>query len=260
MRGFITVLLLSGCSMAGAAEQPSIEVSAMSEIQVVPDEVILYLAAHTRDKHLSIAKRDNDEVTTAVMEVFPRYQIPDEDIKITDLDLTPDYGQFNSRSETPIAYDFVRSMRIRLTNFDHIEPLLSDVVQAGLNDVKRIHFRVSNQRKYQFEARKLAMTYAREKAVHLTELTNMKLGSPLRIEEGIESNWDAGGFGGTMVRMEADRPQGDQQQIQPEKTKLMLVALQKDKTKDEKSARILAAPGQITISAQVTVKFAMSPE
>ena len=128
MRGFITVLLLSGCSMAGAAEQPSIEVSAMSEIQVVPDEVILYLAAHTRDKHLSIAKRDNDEVTTAVMEVFPRYQIPDEDIKITDLDLTPDYGQFNSRSETPIAYDFVRSMRIRLTNFDHIEPLLSDVV------------------------------------------------------------------------------------------------------------------------------------
>ena len=89
MRGFITVLLLSGCSMAGAAEQPSIEVSAMSEIQVVPDEVILYLAAHTRDKHLSIAKRDNDEVTTAVMEVFPRYQIPDEDIKITDLDLTP---------------------------------------------------------------------------------------------------------------------------------------------------------------------------
>ena len=34
-----------------------------------------------------------------------------------------------------------------------------------------LHFRVGNQRKHQFEARKLAVTYAREKAEHLTELS-----------------------------------------------------------------------------------------
>lgn len=260
MRIWLAVLILLSCSIVEAAEQPSITVSAKSEIQVVPDEVVLYLSAHTRDKHLSIAKRDNDEITTAVMQVFPRYMIPAEDVKLTDLKVDPDYGQYDNRSETPLAYEFVRSIRVRLTNFKYIEPLISDVIEAGLNDVSRLHFRVSNQRKYQFEARKLAMTYAREKAVHLTELTNMKLGSPLRIEEGIESNWNAVGFGGAMVKMEQLQPQPDQKPAQPVEPKLMLVKLQKEKGKDEKTLQILSSPGQITISAEVTVEFAMSPE
>ncbi|QDT89114.1 SIMPL domain-containing protein [Gimesia algae] len=260
MKILLAALVLLSGSIVEAADQPSITVSAKSEIQVAPDEVVLYLSAHTRDKHLSIAKRDNDEITTAVMKVFPRYSIPDEDVKVTDLQVDPDYGKYDNRSETPLAYEFVRSIRVRLTNFKHIEPLISDVIEAGLNDISRLHFRVSNQRKYQFEARKLAMTYAREKAVHLTELTNMKLGSPLRIEEGIESNWNAGGFGGAMVRQEQSQPLPDQKPAQPVESKLMLVKLQKDKGQEEKTIQILSSPGQITISAEVTVEFAMSSE
>ncbi len=64
--------------------------------------------------------------------------------------------------------------------------------------MNRLHFRVSNQREHQFAARKQAVTYAREKAEHLTELTGMQLGSPIRIEEDVEHNWDAGGFGGSV--------------------------------------------------------------
>lgn len=259
MRLLMIVLTCICCSVLHAEEQPSIQVSAMSEIQVVPDEVVLLLSAHTRDKQLSIAKRDNDQITTAVMKLVPRYSIPDEDVQVSDLKIDPDYGQYDNRAEKPTAFEFIRSIRVRITDFNNLEPFLSDAIDAGLNDIRRLHFRVSNQRKYQFEARKLAMTYAREKAEHLTELTDMQLGAPLRIEEGIESNWDAGGFGG-FAGASLTQPPPEQKRMGPKKPKLMLVNLQKEANEDkEKTVRILSAPGQITISAKVTVVFAMKP-
>ena len=261
MRLLMIVLTFVYCSVSKAEEPRSIEVSAKSEIQVAPDEVVLYLAAHTRDKHLSIAKRDNDQITTAVMKLMSRYSIPDEDVQVSDLRIEPDYGQYDNRSVKPTAFEFIRSIRVRMTDFNNLEPFLSDAIDAGLNDIRRLHFRVSNQRKHQFEARKLAMTYAREKAEHLTELSDMQLGAPLRIEEGIESNWDAGGFGG-MACASLTKPHPEQKRLGPGKPKLMpkLMLVNFQKEENEKTVRILSSPGQITISAEVTVEFEMKPQ
>jgi uncharacterized protein YggE len=169
-------------------------------------------------------------------------------MKIADLGVSPDDGPYNNRRESPIAYDFSRSIEIRLTDFTSIEPFLADAFNVGLTHVDQIHFRVSNQRKHQFEARKLAILYAQEKAEHLTSLTGMKLGLPITIEEGVEHNWDAGGFGGAVgVLSTPVRPQ-----------KVILATFQEAEPK-VKSIDI-NTPGHIKITAEVTVTFEMASE
>ena len=166
-------------------------------------QVVLELGVQTKHKELLEAKAQNDVISADVLALTRKHEIPGPDVQLTDLDVSPDYGPYNRRQSTPVAYTFQRSIEIRLTDFGKIEPLLADAFDAGLSDVRQLHFRVSNQRQHQFEARKLAVTYAREKAEHLTELTGMKLGAPIRIEEDVEENWDARGFASMAI---ASRP------------------------------------------------------
>lgn len=66
-----------------------------------------------------------------------------------------------------------------------------------------LKLQVRDQRKHQVEARRLAVEYARDKAVHLAELNQMKLGAAVSITEDVEYNGDATGFG-TPARAAAD--------------------------------------------------------
>jgi uncharacterized protein YggE len=254
MRGFIFTLLALGSTALFAAEQRSIKVTAKSEIKAAPNEVVLQLAVHTQDKQLLVAKRDNDKIASAVLELASTHSISAADVKVTDLDVAPDYDRYGGRRTEPIAYHFTRSIEVRLTEFKKIDPFLADAFQAGLSHVTRLHFRVSNQQQHQFEARKLAVSYAREKAEHLTQLTGMKLGSPLRIEEYVERNWDAGGFGGGGFGASLPRSQGDR--IALRKPRITFANFQQ--AADQETADKLIAPGQIIITAEVTVEFEMS--
>ncbi|MCA9179459.1 MAG: SIMPL domain-containing protein [Planctomycetales bacterium] len=258
MRWLLTVAALA-CSTLASAEAPrSIKVTAMSEIKVPPDEVVLQLAVHTRDKQLVAAKRENDKIAAAILSLATKHEVPAADVKVTNLDVSPYYGEYGVRQPTPLAYDFTRSIEFRLAEFKKIEPLLSAAFDAGLSHVTGLQFRVSNQRHHQFEARKLAIAHAKEKAEHLTKLTGMKLGLPIRIEEDVEDNWDAGGFGGMMGgSMVSTQPKLDADEQASSQSVITFVALQQV-AKDDDHAAMLAAPGQIVISARVTVEFEMS--
>ena len=239
----------------------SITVSAKSEIKVPPDEVVLSLTVYTCDAKILAAKHQNDVISAAVLALAPKHSIPDKDVQITNYDVSLDYGRDDRRESKPIAYSFRRSIEVRLTDFTKIEPFLADAFDAGLTQVYDLTFPVSNQREHQFEARELAVTYAKEKAEHLTSLTGMVLGSPIRIEEDIEDNWRAGGMGG-MAR--SDAPSGKRNEcIASDKPRIVFASLQEVKEAHADpggSKDALIAPGQILIKAHVTVEFEMTPK
>ena len=254
MRLFLAFALIVSSTAVSAEELRSIKVTAKSETKVDPDEVVLQLAIYTQDKQLLTAKRENDKITAAILSLAPTHAIPVADVKVTNLDVAPDYGNYGHRESTPIAYDFTRSIEVRLSDFKKIEPFLSDAFDAGLSHITGLQFRVSNQRQHQFEARRLAVTFAKEKAEHLTELTGMKLGSPIRIEEDVEQNWEAGGFGGG-IGVGAVSPQKKNDGIAFKPGEFTFVAFQ---DAVENQTESLSAPGQILITAHVTIEFEMS--
>ncbi len=264
MKPLIIALLCSVCSLASAQMTRSIKVTAKSEIVVDPDEVVLGLEIRTSNKDLLVAKRDNDKITAAVLALVPKHSIPAENVEVARLDVSPYYGDYRNRQMKPVAYLFSRSIQIRLTEFTKIEPLLDEAFDAGLSGVSGLHFRVSNQRQHQFDARRLAVNYAREKAEHLTELTGMKLGLPIRIEEGVEHNPDAGGFGGfggggLGANLQKREPA---KQVAADERPFAFAAHQVTQPSNGNQAAesALFAPRRIVIDAHVTVEFSMSPK
>lgn len=252
MRVLCTLIIMLYSAVLFAEERSSIKVSAMSEIKVQPDEVVLQLAVHTRDKQLLTAKRENDKIAAAVLSLATTHSIPATNVMVTDLEASPDYGEYGRSQPNPSAYNFIRSIEVRLTDFKKIEPFLADAFDAGLSSVRQLQFRISNQRQHQIEARMLAVTYAKEKALHLTELTDMKLGPPLHIEEDVEHNWNAGGFGGSMGAVVPARAFSS---LASNQTRQRFVSFQQLK---EQASDALTAPGQIVITARVTIEFEMT--
>lgn len=257
MRVLLAFCVIFCSAVAVAEEKRSIKVSAMSEIKVVPDEVVLALEIRTRDKQLLVSKINNDKTTANVLSLAEAHSIPADDMKVTNLDLRPDFGEYGRRQIAAIAYDFTRSVEVRLTDFEKIEPFLSDAIHAGVSEVSSMHFRVGNQRKHQLEARKLAVEYAKEKAEHLTELTGMKLGTPIRIEEDVEENSDAGGMAGMGGMSSVIRVPEKVDGLASKQGTATFVSFQEAKDEEREE---LNAPGQIIIRANVTIEFEMLPK
>lgn len=253
MRLPIFLLCFFNCLSLFAEEQRFITVTAAGEVHVTPDEVVLELDVRTREKKLLEAKRKNDAVSHSLLKLLSDHQIPRASIKLDDLDVSPYFGEYGERQETPVAYDYSRSILVRLTEFDKIEPLLSDAFDAGITHVSRMQFRVSSQRKHQFEARRLAVANAREKAEHLTELAGMKLGTALQIEEHIEYNEAAADFFATAGVGDAPRPVA--KSVIPNRGSEYTFVVQHGDVNAESSQ--LNTPGQIAISAEVKIKFEM---
>jgi uncharacterized protein YggE len=170
------------------------------------------------------------------------------------MQVTPNYRSSSSFGReaggTPISYDFKRSVEMRLTDFDQLEPLLTLAFQAGLTNVAYLQFRVSNQREHQFKAREQAVHFAKEKAEHLVSLTNMKLGSPITIREDVEYNYRGGGFGGSAAFSNRDQPL--------QLKKYILASLDEATPSNKRPKSQLLAPGQVTLHATVKIVYEMT--
>jgi uncharacterized protein len=254
---FLALIVAVGATVAIGAEPPlrTIKVSAMREMEVVPDEVVLSLSISAEDEKSPItAKSENDKRTRAILDAVKSHGIEDKFVKIDCLEIRP---QYDSHSRELLYYSVTRGMDITLQNFDLLEPILSDALQAGSNRVTGILFRTTKHREHQFEARRLAVEYAKEKAGHLAELNGLRLGTAITIEEDVEGSihTEGSGFGGGMGGM------GSPSASNKHTSNIVLVAMNKDGKKAEAAAKTtpnagkVIAPGTITISATVTITF-----
>lgn len=268
-------MLAGSCAIAEEA-RPTITVSAQSEYRVIPDEAIVAFSVSTQDKNLLTAKRQNDSLTTAVVAFLKSRTIASAEFKVTDLYIGPRYENRDNQ-HVFVDYQVRRSFEVRTGDFSKIDGIIDGVVQAGGDSVgvQQLSLQIRDQRRHQTEARRLAVEYAREKASHLAELNEMKLGSALMISEDVEYNQNAGGMGGfgggiglsaietapdlnTFVRTDSAAAST--------RAKFVFVstrqeqAAQKDEANDDRGAReALLAPGQVSLNATVKIKFELLP-
>ena len=227
--------LILAAAFAGAGE---ISVTGEAEVRVVPDEVIVVLGVETFNRELGLAKDANDKIVEAVIAVARRHHVPDEHVQT-------DYVQVEPRYETSgpehrlLGYVARATVEVTLRELGQFETLLAESLEAGANYVHGVDFRTTELRKYRDQARNLAITAAREKAVDLAAALGETIGRPTKIGEGW-SGWGSGygswwgrGWGGSASQ---------------------------NVTQSVGSGGTLGsvAPGQIAVSARVNVTFELS--
>jgi len=206
-----------------------------AEIKVAPDEVSLVLGVETWDKDVKTAKRQNDDRIKKILAVTGDFGIDPKYVQTDQITVDPRYRNGTYSDADFIGYFVSKTIVITLKDISKFEEVYTGVLSAGANHVQGIQFRTTELRKYRDQARALAIKAAQEKATALAGEMGQRIGKPQSIQENSADWWSSYGarWGGAMTQNVVQNAGGES-------------TFSEDGT---------FAPGQISISARVTVTF-----
>lgn len=218
----------------------SIMVSGSADVRVIPDQVVLTVGVETWDESILQAKADNDSRTQNVLALAEPFGIEPQYVKADYITVEPRYDNYNTNNPGVIVGYFVRkTIVMTLKDTARFEELLTEVLNAGANYIYDAEFQTTELRKHRDEARSLALKAAREKGEAMAAELGETIGRPITIQEntgGWFSSYRWGGSGFSNVSQNVIQESGG---AAPE-------------------IEGAFAPGQIVVSASVTVTFELA--
>ena len=210
--------------------QQTVTVQGSGTIKVDPDIAYVSAAVETRAATASEAQKQNAEKFAAVEKVLrEKYGLSGKDVQTTGFHVYPEYDYTERDGRKLIGYTAVHSVRISVRKLDEIGALLDAISQAGANRIDGVAFGTEKSETYELEALKKAMANADAKAQVLATSAKKQLKGVINIvESGVSAPIT---FGPTAkVAFDAAPAAGYTTSVQP---------------------------GQIEITASVTVQFEM---
>ena len=208
-------------------------------MRVPPDQVVFTLEVESVDKNVLAAKKKTDESVKAVFAIAKDNHVKSDDVQTSYISVEPKYNMDDLEygeerrgiKRMFLGYAVSKTIAIRLSDISRFDPLLSDVLRAGVTKVRNVEFRDSQIRKHKDQARAMAMRAAQEKASLLAREIGQSVGPAHSITEGTVGRYIAGGV------------------LNQNSTSV----ISGDLSAGESESAI--APGLISVTAQVTVSF-----
>lgn len=246
--GIASLLLVLVFALVAWSDEPAvpqetrlITVTGDAEVRVVPDQVILTLGVETWDKNLNVAREQNDEIVARVLALASEAGIDPDHVQTDYVSIEPRYrdGYYDERDF--IGFFVRKTVVITLRDISKFESLLARTLDAGVNYVQGIEFRTSELRQHRDEARALAVRAAEEKAIAMAQELGQEVGNPYMIREEYSGWWST-----YNAWWGARWPGGMAQNVIQEIGGNAL------------AGATSMAPGQIAISARVSVSFELT--
>lgn len=241
--GFLA-LALSLATVVAQDGQPArqISVSGTADVLVVPDEVLIHVGVETRNENLDQARHQHDDLMKSALAFLKSSGVPNKDVQTDFINLTTEYNNDSWHSK-PTVYVVRKFIEIKLTNITNLEPILTGLLNAGVNRINNVEFRTTQLRQYRDQARAMAVKAAREKADALCAELGVKRGKPINI--------NASESGGVLTPYMYMGSQGYGSMMSNAQ-----VAIQNSGGISDSPAETLSL-GQITVSASVNVSFSI---
>jgi len=170
-------------------------------MRVPPDHVVFTLEVESVDKDVLAAKKKTDESVKAVFAIAKDNHVKSDDVQTNYISVEPKYStddlEFSEErrgiKRMFLGYAVSKTIAIRLSDISGFDPLLSDVLRAGVTKVRNVEFRDSQIRKHKDQARAMAIRAAQEKASLLAREIGQTIGPAHSIIEGTVGRYIAGG-------------------------------------------------------------------
>ena len=203
----------------------TLNVTGQGEARVAPDLAVVTLGVTTQADSAAEAMQQNASQQRAVIDALKAAGLAAENIQTSGLNLNPmrDYGE--NRQPEVIGYEASNMVSIRVSDIDRLGEVLDTIVAAGANQINGIDFRREDAAQTQDDARRAAVEDARHKAQILADAAGVQLGHVIQI-----GDVDTGHGPSPMRMMAADMA---------------------------KEGGTPVEPGQLSMSAQVQMKFAL---
>ena len=223
-----------------AVDRPLITVSGQGEMRVPPDEVVFTLEVESVDKDVMAAKKKTDESVKKIFALARDNKVNSDDVQTSYISVEPKYNtdgleygdERRGVKRVFIGYEVSKTIAIRLKDISRFDPLLSDVLKAGVTKVSNVEFRDSQIRKHRDQARAMAIRAAQEKATLLARDIGPRIGPGYSRTEGVASRYPSQAMmQNTTSVISGDLSAGDSESA--------------------------IAPGLISVTAQVTVSVVL---
>ncbi len=232
---FLTLLLTPAIAFAqNSIEPPLITVTGQAEVRVPPDQVLFTLAVENVDKDMLVANKRTDDSVKQILAIARKNDVKPEDVQTSQISVQPKYNTDDLDSEARrtvkrvlIGYEVSKTVALRLRDISRFDVLLADVLKAGITRLSNLEFRDSQLRKHRDEARRMAIRAAQEKATLLAHEIGQSIGPAYSITETSGSDY---GRSNAMQNISSSYV-------------------------PDSGSESSIAPGSISVTAQVTVRF-----
>lgn len=224
--------LVLGSGRAQAQEEgqnrrvPTIAVTGNSEVRIAPDEATVRLGVTGQAPTARAAQDKVNTTAQRILAAIEKLGIKREAIQTSQLSLFPVYSQQKpGEEEAPrvVAYNASNTVSVRLTDLKLVGPVVDAGLEAGANQVEGVSFGLRNDLEARLQALKQASQEARRKADALAEALGVQIAGVQEVTEG-----------GNVVQPMFDRAMF---------------------ARAGGEAATPVAPGEVTVSASVTVRY-----
>lgn len=202
-----------------------ITVTGEAEVFVSPDQAVVTLGVESWASDLEAARKDNDARMARLAAVPGRFGVGAADVKTDFVTIEPQYNSAENAPPAIVGYRVAQVLVVRVKNLAQVSAFVGAALGAGANRLDGVQFVVGDPTAYQEKARLAAAADARARATSLAAALGEKVGRALTITEGYSGPVAAPLFKAEAFARDASGP--------------------------------TLAPGQMGVSAQVTVQFSL---
>ena len=157
-----------------------INVFGSSSLRVEPDIVSLSFAVSRLQQHPKDAFQEVRKAAQAVRKYLEQAKVDE----VTTSRVTIDQSfRYTANEHKFIGYTAKVVFHVLLRQLDKMEDVLAGLVDAGLNELDSVDFQTTKLKEIRAEARRQAITAAREKAENYCHAASVALGKILHIED-----------------------------------------------------------------------------
>jgi uncharacterized protein YggE len=236
---FAFVLLPLGVFAQDGQQRAAIEVQGSADVKVVPDQVFIVFGVETSEPDLSVSKARNDEHVKKLLALTRDLKIDPKYVQTDFISIEPWEHELRDEQRTlRVEYRVRKNIAVTLNDIAKFEDLLTRALEGGVNHVHGIQFRTTELRKHRDHAREMAIQAAKEKALLLAGKLGRQVGPAVRVSEysgGWYSpySWWGQSYGSNAMSQVSSQ------------------------SGEASSAEGTIALGQITVTANVSVSFAL---
>tara|TARA_R110002072_G_scaffold172324_2_gene326339 strand:+ start:2028 stop:2708 length:681 start_codon:yes stop_codon:yes gene_type:complete len=175
----VLLVLLSFQIMAQEKLQSIVNVTGEGIVTVVPDQVTISMSVENTGDDVIALKSLNDKTVDAVLNHIKQSGVEAKDIQTQYVSLNKRYD-YNTKT---YSFHAKQTITVLLRDLKKYDPLVSGLVQRGINSIDGITFGSSKAEELKSQARKNAIANAKMKAQEYAGVLNQKIGKAIQISE-----------------------------------------------------------------------------
>lgn len=175
----VLLVLLSLQIMAQEKLQTVVNVTGEGIVTVVPDQVTISVSVENTGDDVIALKMLNDKTVDEVLKHIKQSGVEAKDVQTQYVSLNKRYD-YNTKIYT---FQAKQTITVLLRDLKKYDPLVSGLVQKGINSIDGITFGSSKAGELKSQARKKAIANAKMKAEEYAGVLNQKIGKAIQINE-----------------------------------------------------------------------------